>query len=172
MSPIEAREPDLASEILRSDVNGGFDADAVEALLNPGVCVSPPSRVKIGEEAPIRVELGRGAELLHHRVRRDAVDEKPFQTTGLCQALVNEASDEADGAHFSHQRRVKTDLVDSIEDRRRSARRLLAFEWVNVDDDDVLALAAVDQWEDRWIAHITAVPIVFAINLDRLKHER
>jgi hypothetical protein len=32
MSPIEAREPDLASEILRSDVGGGFDADAVEAL--------------------------------------------------------------------------------------------------------------------------------------------
>jgi hypothetical protein len=44
MSPIEARQPDLASEILRLDVGGGFDADAVEALLNPGVCVSPPTR--------------------------------------------------------------------------------------------------------------------------------
>jgi hypothetical protein len=34
-----------------------------------------------------------------------------------------------------------------------------------VDDDDVLALAAVDQGEDRGIAHIAAIPIVFAISL-------
>ncbi len=39
-------------------------------------------------------------------------------------------------------------------------------------DDDVAAVAGVDQGEDRGIAHIAAVPIVLAIDLDSLKHRR
>jgi hypothetical protein len=76
---------------LRPDVDRGFDAEAIEALLDPNVRVSPPSRMKVGEETPICVELGRGAELLHHRVPGDTEDEKPFQATGLDQALVNKS---------------------------------------------------------------------------------
>ena len=52
------RAADMASEILRPDVDRGFGAEAVEALLDPCVRVSAPGRMKMSEEAPFDVELG------------------------------------------------------------------------------------------------------------------
>src|SRR3972149_7059152 len=58
------------------------------------------------------------------------------------------------------------------ECRGRGARLGAAGHGVDVDDDDVGAVATVDQGKQGGIAHVAAVPIAFAVDLDRLEQER
>ena len=48
----------------------------------------------------------------------------------------------------------------------------LALHRVDVHDHHVAAVAVVDQREDRRVAHVAAVPVGLAVDLDRLEQER
>src|SRR5260221_1629485 len=127
--------------------------------------------MQMEQEIPVGVQLARDAELHHDLVGRDAVNEETAQVVAVDLAIVDQLGDEVDRPHLAHERGVEADLVDAVEDLGRAARQLLALERVDVDDDDIATLAAVDQREDCRIAHIATVPIMLAINLDGLKHE-
>src|SRR5260221_110851 len=127
--------------------------------------------MQMEQEIPVGVQLARDAELHHHLVGRDAVNEQTAQVVAVDLAIVDQLGDEVDRPHLAHKRGVEADLVDAVEDLGRAARQLLALERIDVDNDDITTVAAIDQREDRRIAHIAAVPIMLATNLDGLKHE-
>ncbi len=85
--------------------------------------------------------------------------------------LLDELVDEGDRPHLAHERGIEADLIDAIEDLRRGTRQRVALDRVDVNDDDILAPAIVDQGEHRRVAHIAAIPVMLAIDLDRLEQE-
>src|SRR5260370_5905932 len=128
--------------------------------------------MEMKEKIPVRVELARYPELHHDLVGRDAVNEETPKVVALDLAVVDQLGDEVDRPHLAHERGVEADFVDAVEDLGRATRQFLALERVDVDDDDVAAVAAIDQREDRGIAHVAAVPVMLALDLDALKHDR
>ena len=83
-----------------------------------------------------------------------------------------------DGPQFAQQRRVETDLVDPVLDLLRGDRHLIAFQRVDVHDDDVVWQVVSEQREQRRVTGIAPVPIglpppgLRIVDLDRLKHRR
>src|SRR5262249_7847909 len=75
----------------------------------------------------------------------------------------------ANQAQFMPQRSVHRNLVETVNDCRGGPQGLVAIERIDLNDDNILAVAFLDQWEEGRIPHITAIPIGFAVNLDRLK---
>jgi hypothetical protein len=100
------------------------------------------------------------------------MDQHAAQGVALDMTVVDQLGHERDGAHFAHQGRIEADLVDAVHDLVRRGRHLVAQDRVDVHDNDVGRCAVVDQREDRGIAHVAAVPVVLALDLDRVEHER
>ena len=70
------------------------------------------------------------------------------------------------------QARVERDLVQPVSDIAGRARYVGTMERVDLDQDDITGFAFVDQREQCRVAHITAVPIGFAVDFDSFEHER
>ena len=87
-------------------------------------------------------------------------------------AVLDHPADEGDRPHLAHERGVEADLVDAVHDVARRGRHVGAVHRVDVDHDHVRRLAVVDQRVDGGVAHVAAVPIGLAVDLDRLRHER
>jgi hypothetical protein len=67
---------------------------------------------------------------------------------------------------------TEANLVDAVHDLGRGRRQFRPFEWIDMNDYDVAAVAAVNERKDRGIAHVPTVPVMLASNFDRLKHQR
>src|SRR4029077_10025621 len=76
---------------------------------------------------------------------------------------------EMDGTHLAHQAGVEAEPIDAVKDGLRGLRNLLDLDGIAQDEDHVGGNAIVDDWENRRVTHVTAIPIILAINLDRLK---
>jgi hypothetical protein len=67
---------------------------------------------------------------------------------------------------------VERDLVQAVQDVGRAARDARALDRVDRNENRVLRFALADEWGQRRIARIAAVPIGLAVDLDRLEHRR
>ena len=76
---------------------------------------------------------------------------------------------EGNRSHLAHQRGIKANFVQSIQYVAGRSRNRVAHNRVDVNDDDVRGLAAINQGEYRGITHVAAVPIGFAIDFDDLE---
>ena len=96
-----------------------------------------------------------------------------FRSSDLAGVRIDQLGDEGDRPHLAHQRGVEADLVDAVEDLRSPCCGSSgALDRIDVDDQHVRRVAAIDQREDRRIAHVAAVPIGLAVDLDGLEQER
>jgi len=80
--------------------------------------------------------------------------------------------DEIDSAQFAEQRAIESNLVDAVQDVPRSARRLVAFDRIDLHDDDVFGAGFIEERPERRIAGIAAIPIGRAGDLDSLEQTR
>ena len=106
----------------------------------------------------------------HLVLRIDAVDQHLLELATVVEAAFDQTVDEIDGAHLAHQARVEAERVDAVEDGLRGLRHLLDMDGVDHDEQHVGGGAVVDDRKDRRVAHIAAVPEIFAVDLDRLEH--
>ena len=141
-------------------------------VVDPGLRAFATDLMEAGEEAPVGVELAGDAQFLHHVVGRNGMDQHPLDLVGIELAVIDQLGDESDRAHLPHQRRIEADLVDPVHDVARGRRHVRPLDRIDVHDQHVARLAAVDQREDGGIAHVAAVPVVLALDLDRLVDER
>src|SRR5580704_3471651 len=44
--------------------------------------------------------------------------------------------------------------------------------WIDVNDNDVLAVAIINQWKQSRVAHVTTIPIMLSIDFNSLEHVR
>src|SRR4029077_6000685 len=86
--------------------------------------------------------------------------------------LVDQARNKIDHAHFTHERGIEADLVDAIQDFGSRSRQLFAMNWIDVNDNDVLAVAIVNQWKQGRVAHVTTIPIMLSTDFNSLEHVR
>ena len=84
--------------------------------------------------------------------------------------LRDEPGDEADRPHLPHQRRIEADLVDAVQNIICGVRHVFAEQRIDMNDDNVGAGAVIDEREECRISHVAAVPIGFAVDLNRMKH--
>ncbi len=103
-------------------------AEPVEILLEPGLRMLAADVAQMGQEFPVGVELAGDAQLSHHLLGRDAVDEHVAEPVAIDPAVLDQLGDEADRPHLAHQRRVEADLVDAVHDLGGRARQLLALD--------------------------------------------
>jgi hypothetical protein len=67
---------------------------------------------------------------------------------------------------------VEGNLIEPIENIRRRPRRFRPFARVDLNQDGIVRVAFANEWRDRRIAGVTAVPIRLAIDFDRPEHRR
>ena len=108
--------------------------------------------------------------------RGAAVGTRAQREYALCVALiqlpiVDQFCHESDGSHLSHQRGIKTDLVDTVHNFPGARRLVWSLERIDVYNENVARLARIDQREQRRISHIAPVPVVLTVNLDGLINE-
>jgi hypothetical protein len=65
---------------------------------------------------------------------------------------------------------VEGNLIQTVENVRGRARRSLALNRVDLDENGVSRLALLNEWRDGRIAGIAAVPVRLAVNLYGLEH--
>src|SRR5271170_3986880 len=118
------------------------------------------------------LSLSRGPNSVMTSAGVDAVDQHSLHRVVENLAVVDQLGDKSDRAHLVHQRGIEADLVDAVHDLGRGRRQFRPFEWIDMNDDDVAAVAPVNERKDRRISHVPAVPVMLAVNLDRLKHQR
>src|SRR5262245_17284638 len=155
-------------QVLAAKIDRRIHADHVEMSREPAGGAILPDVVQVRQEPPVRIELAHGSETLHHVIGLDRVDQYPFEAAVRHLSVVDELGDECDRAHLAKQRRVEADLVDAIDDLLRRPRYVGSFGGVDVNHDDVAGFASVDQRKQRGIAHVSPVPEIFAVDLDRL----
>ena len=69
------------------------------------------------------------------------------------------------------QRGVERYLVDTVEDAPCRAWHTLADGRIDLDDQNIRARRSAQDWHERRIAHIAAVPVMLTFDFDRLKQE-
>src|SRR5262245_4718270 len=159
-------------QVLGANIDRRLDADHIEMSREPAGSAILPDVVQVRQEPPVRVELAHGPETLHHVIGLDRVDQYAFEAAVGHPSVVDELGDECDRAHLAKQRRVEADLVDAIYDLLRRPRYFGSFGRVDVNHDDVAGFTFVDQGKQRRIAHVSPVPEIFAVDLDRLAKVR
>ena len=122
-------------------------------------------------ELPLGVELRRRAEA-GERVAHDPVRAHSGPARALPVSGIGDLPQQRDHAHFLHQRRIEGNLVEPVEDLARRAWRFQPFARIDLHQDGVVRVAFAHQRRKRRIAGIAAVPIGFAVDLDRLEHGR
>src|SRR6185503_17096932 len=122
------------------------------------------------EEIIVGAEAAGVIQRLRRPCKGDAMDVDPpvLPGTGAARqlALVDQLADERNTAQLRHQRRVERDLVDPRQDLVLRLRHLLALQWIDLNQQQVLCICCADQRVERWIADITAIPIRLTIDLD------
>ena len=131
----------------------------------------PPDLEEMAQEVPLGVDLGGRAQRHDPVLRLDQVHIESAVVPRLQLAVVEQPLHEVDGAQLLQEARVEGDLVHPVEDLPRRARRALALHRIDLNDDDVVRTAGAVEGEDHGVAHVAAVPIGHAADLDRLEHE-
>jgi hypothetical protein len=121
------------------------------------------------EEFPFRIELGRGAEIRHH-LAGDAVDAHAGPSGALAVAGIGDLPEQSDHPQLLQQHGVEGHFIQTIQNLGRGARRSLALDRVNLNENSILRFALPNEGRQRGIARIAAVPIGLAVNFYRLKH--
>jgi hypothetical protein len=75
-------------------------------------------------------------------------------------------------AQFLHQRRVEGNLVEPVEDLVGRARQVRPFARIDLHQDGVVRVAFAHQRRQGRITGIAAIPVRFAVDLDRMEHGR
>src|SRR5260370_33875832 len=164
--------PPRRSEIFLANVDGLFLSEPAEILLEPGVGSLASHLHQVVQVVPVCIELVEGTQLGYDVGGFDAVDQHSLHRVVENLAVIDQLGDEVDRAHLAHQRGIEADLVDAVHDVARGCRQLRPPKWIDINNDDIAAVAIVNERKDRWIAHVPAVPEVLAVDLDRLKHQR
>src|SRR5262245_7599039 len=159
-------------QVFGANIDRRFDADRVEMSREPAGGAILPDVVQVRQELPVRIELAHGPETLHQVIGLDGVDQYAIEAAIRHPAIVDELGDERDRAHLAKQRRVEADLVDAIDDLLRRPRYFGSFGGIDVNHDDVAGFASVDQRKQGRITHVSPVPEMFAVDLDRLAEVR
>ena len=138
---------------------------------HPGMAAAMVAQ--IGQEAALGIQLRSGAELHHQSVGRDSVDQHPLHACTLLEpATLDHVVAEVDHPHLPHRGGIEADLVDPVQDIACRAGQLWPLDRTDVNDRDIAGVAAIDQREDGRIGRVAAVPVMLAIDLNRLEQER
>ena len=86
--------------------------------------------------------------------------------------LVDQARDQVNGPDLPDQTGVQRDFAKAFLDLGGVARQPRHTAVGQLDEHDVTGIAFVDQRKDCRIGDVAAVPVVFAVDLDSLKHGR
>ncbi len=108
-------------------------------LGQPILCGGASEIAQFGQERPVRVGLGVGGKVAHRLLPVDAMQVGanvggPFQG-----AAIEQPDDEIHGAEFAEQSAVEGDLVEAILDFDRGARRRVALDRIDLDNDRIFA---------------------------------
>ena len=87
-------------------------------------------------------------------------------------AVIDPLVPEGNGPHFADEGGIKTDLLHASHNRGGGGRNLRPFGRREVNQHDVGSFALEDQRKDRGISCIAAIPIIFAVDFDRLHQQR
>src|SRR5690606_29782977 len=104
------------------DVDGRASAELRAMLGQEGLGGPPPLVAQHGEKRPFAVELGGIAERNHH-LARDPMDAHAGPRGALAIARIGGFAEQRDHAQLLQQHGIERDLVETIEDIARRARR-------------------------------------------------
>ena len=87
-------------------------------------------------------------------------------------AFGQKAAHKIDGTQFGEQTGVEIHLVHAVHDFRHRVRNVPMLDRVDLHQQNIAGLGFVQQWIERRVAGITAIPIRLASDLDRLENQR
>ena len=123
------------------------------------------------EKRPLGIELGRGPEF-GERIGHDAMRAHLRPTRAFALPGIGGLTQERDHSQLLHERRVERNLVETVQDVARSARRVAPFARVDLDKDRVVRVAFANKRRDGRVADVTSVPVRLAVDFYRMKHGR
>jgi hypothetical protein len=121
------------------------------------------------EEFPFRIELGGGTELGQH-LASDAMDAHARPLRAFAIARIGDLPEERHHAQLLQENGIERHLVQPVENLRGRARRFVAIDRIDLNENSVPRLALSNEGGDRRITGIAAVPIRFAVDLYGLEH--
>ena len=130
-----------------------------------------PSSFSSETNCPLGVHLRRRTEA-RERVGHDPVRAHSGPARALAVSGVRDLAQQRHHAQFLHQRRVEGNLVEPVQDLVGRARQLQPFARIDLHQNGVMRVAFAHQRRQRRIAGIAAVPVRFAVDLDRMEHGR
>src|SRR6202171_1657621 len=134
----------MDSEVYFVNVYRRLDAQFDEVVREPVARTFSSLVAKINQKVPIGIVLACGTERTHKFVIGDAVDQHTLQSSIDDAVLSYEFVHKSDRPHLPHQRRIEADLVDAIQNIARGARHLLAEQRIDMNGDNISAVAVVD----------------------------
>src|ERR1700680_1186512 len=156
-------------------VEGGVLADGGEVLLEELFGGLGADVAEQQKERALDGELGAGRQLLDLLAGDDAMQPGAAESRLAAptqEAAIDQLAHHANGAEFREQRRIEGDLVDAVEDVARRLRRVFAFNRVRLYKENVVGAGGAEQRKQRRIAHVTAVPVGLAVDLDGVEQKR
>src|SRR5271167_1512371 len=123
------------------------------------------------EKGPFGIELAGNAEPEHRLRVVDRMDVYVAEALALEVLIVDDFPEEGERAQLFEQAGIECDLVQSVLNVSCRLRNIRAVERVDLDQDDVVGIAFVDEREEGRITHVTPIPIRLAIDFDGFKHE-
>src|SRR5262245_57362810 len=149
------------------EVEGGASPQIVVGSQECVTCAAPLI-AQHAQKFPLGVELRRIAEL-YHQVAGDAVDAhvRPFGALGIVRLC--DLAQQGGHAQLFQQHGIERDLVEPVEDVTGRARQPRSFDRIDLNQNRILGVTFPHQRRDGGITGITAVPVAFALDLDRLE---
>src|SRR5262249_11328446 len=160
----------IVSDALEQLVEVQRGASAEILVVRAQECVTGATSLvaQHAQEFPFGVELRRVAEVDHH-LAGDAVDAhlRPFGALAIFR--LGDMAQQSDHAQLFQQHGVERNLVDPAENVAGRARQPRPLDRVDLNENRVVGAAFPHQRRDGGIAGVAAVPIAFAVDLDRLE---
>src|SRR5580700_5238249 len=157
-------------------VHRALHANIVEMLVEETAGGAYATDVQHLEEIVVGRKLAEGVEMGAEAIEHDAMDIDaailPGPGAARQLALVDQASDEIDGAVFADQRGIERDLVDAIHDLTGRRRRRLPHQRIDLDHQHVLGRGGAEKRKDDRVAEVTSVPIGHAVDFDGAEQQR
>ena len=136
-----------------------LDTDVIIMRVEKFLSGVPADFSQLQEKIKVRPHLAGGSEFIEFVLRLDHVKTDAFVMRPLKAAGGDQPRHEINGAKFLQKRRVEGDFVNSPHDFSCRGRSVLAFDRIDLDEDDVGGLCFGEKRKQNGIAHIAAVPI-------------
>src|SRR5262249_24528261 len=160
----------------RLKVNGGAYPNVVIMRIEEPTCSTPAAGAQHFKEIVVGVEPAGGGQRLRRSSQRNPMHIDPpilpRARTARQLSFVDQFADESEPAQLGHQRRIERDLVDARQDFILRFRNLLALNRINLNQYQIFSLRGADQWIERRVSHVAAVPVTLAVDLDGTKQVR